>query len=303
MSYSSRLHKQQLWFKLRSTSLFDQNILLVGFTGRKDNKDMFVKSGSCQGGVCQERWPRPIGGGGSSLDPLLSFKPFHIVARPTASLLNQEEPYLQLCLQVSPSPKIRMNDNVVDFVGLAVQRLLFPILRVIFTKVHLGPQAELVLQKNQSEISPWSCWAWLCGRSGRRWRCTSGWGEPPRTGKMRFVCAPDVGGKHEGKVKVARDWQIMVGERMKTRRLLWQSGFQRSTNSRAEHNIFANITFLRKSIQEKNCIGNMILMHLNIGSNRNGIFHTVWNMVVYIIIWPAMVILRTWLSPHQWFFC
>ena len=29
------------------------------------------------------------------------------------------------------------NDNVVDFVGLAVQRLLFPILRVIFPKVHL----------------------------------------------------------------------------------------------------------------------------------------------------------------------
>jgi len=29
-----------------------------------------------------------------------------------------------------------MNDNVVDFVGLAVQRLLFPILRVIFPKVH-----------------------------------------------------------------------------------------------------------------------------------------------------------------------
>ena len=49
-------------------------------------KVVFVKSGSCQGGVCKERWPRPIGGGGSSLDPLLSFKPFHIVARPTTSL-------------------------------------------------------------------------------------------------------------------------------------------------------------------------------------------------------------------------
>ena len=204
---------------------------------------------------------------------------------------------------VKRSPKIRMNDNVVDFVGLAVQRLLFPILRVIFPKVHLDQKQNKFCKKKQSGISPWSCWAWLCGRSGRRWRCTSGWGEPPRTGKMRFVCAPDVGDKHEGKVKVARDWQIMVGEGMKTRRLLWQSGFQRSTNSRAEHNLFANITFLRKSIQEKNCIGNMILMHLKIGSNRNGIFHTVWNMVVYLIIWPAMVILKTWLSPHRWFFC
>ena len=111
-------------------------------------KVVFVKSGSCQGGVCQERWPRPIGGGGSSLDPLLSFKPFHIVARPTASLLNQEEPYLQLCLQVSPSPKIRMNDNVVDFVGLAVQRLLFPVLRVIFTKVHLDQKQNKFCKKS-----------------------------------------------------------------------------------------------------------------------------------------------------------
>ena len=42
MSYSFKLHKQQLWFKLRSTSLFDQNILLVGFTGRKDSKDLFT---------------------------------------------------------------------------------------------------------------------------------------------------------------------------------------------------------------------------------------------------------------------
>ena len=37
-----QLYKQQLWFKLRSTSLFDQNILLVGFTGRKDSKDLFT---------------------------------------------------------------------------------------------------------------------------------------------------------------------------------------------------------------------------------------------------------------------
>ena len=84
---------------------------------------------------------------GSTLDPLLSFKPFHIVARPTASLLNQEEPYLQLCLQGGSSPKIRMNDNVVDFVGLAVQRLLFPVLRVIFTKVHLDQKQNKFCKK------------------------------------------------------------------------------------------------------------------------------------------------------------
>ena len=30
-----------------------------------------------------------------------------------------------------------MNDNVVDFVGLAVQRLLLPVLRVVLPEVHL----------------------------------------------------------------------------------------------------------------------------------------------------------------------
>ena len=40
----------------------------------------------------------------------------------------------------SASPKIRMNDNVVDFVGLAVQWLLLPVLRVVLAKVHLGKQ-------------------------------------------------------------------------------------------------------------------------------------------------------------------
>ena len=39
---------------------------------------------------------------------------------------------------VKRSPKIRMNDNVVDFVGLAVQRLLLPVLRVVLPEVHLG---------------------------------------------------------------------------------------------------------------------------------------------------------------------
>ena len=72
----------------------------------------------------------------------------------SSALLNQEEPYLQLCLQGGSSPKIRMNDNVVDFVGLAVQRLLFPILRVIFTKVHLDQKQNKFCKKNQSEISP-----------------------------------------------------------------------------------------------------------------------------------------------------
>ena len=87
------------------------------------------------------------------MDPLLSFKPSHIVARPTDLLLNQEEPYLQLCLQGSGSPKIRMNDNVVDFVGLAVQRLLFPILRVIFPKVHLDQKQNKFCKK---KINPGS---------------------------------------------------------------------------------------------------------------------------------------------------
>ena len=54
---------------------------------------------------------------------------------------------MQLCLQGSPSPKIRMNDNVVDFVGLAVQRLLFPVLRVIFTKVHLDQRHNKFCKK------------------------------------------------------------------------------------------------------------------------------------------------------------
>lgn len=65
----------------------------------------------------------------------------------SCALLNQEEPYLQLYLQGSPSPKIRMNDNVVDFVGLAVQRLLFPVLRVIFTKVHLDQRHNKFCKK------------------------------------------------------------------------------------------------------------------------------------------------------------
>ena len=65
----------------------------------------------------------------------------------SCALLNQEEPYLQLCLQGSPSPKIRMNDNVVDFVGLAVQRLLFSILCVIFTKVHLDQKQNKFCKK------------------------------------------------------------------------------------------------------------------------------------------------------------
>ena len=65
----------------------------------------------------------------------------------SCAILNQEEPYLQLCLQGSPSPKIRMNDNVVDFVGLAVQRLLFPILRVIFPKVHLDQKQNKFCKK------------------------------------------------------------------------------------------------------------------------------------------------------------
>ena len=33
-----------------------------------------------------------------------------------------------------------MNDNVVDFVGLAVQWLLLPVLCVVLPKVHLGHQ-------------------------------------------------------------------------------------------------------------------------------------------------------------------
>ena len=33
-----------------------------------------------------------------------------------------------------------MNDNVVDFVGLAVQRLLLPVLRVVLPEVHLGDE-------------------------------------------------------------------------------------------------------------------------------------------------------------------
>ena len=33
-----------------------------------------------------------------------------------------------------------MNDNVVDFVGLAVQWLLLPVLGVVLPKVHLGHQ-------------------------------------------------------------------------------------------------------------------------------------------------------------------
>ena len=41
---------------------------------------------------------------------------------------------------VKRSPKIRMNDNVVDFVGLAVQRLLLPVLRVVLPEVHLGDE-------------------------------------------------------------------------------------------------------------------------------------------------------------------
>ena len=65
----------------------------------------------------------------------------------SSALLNQEEPYLQLCLQGSPSPKIRMNDNVVDFVGLAVQRLLFPVLRVIFPEVHLDQKQNKFCKK------------------------------------------------------------------------------------------------------------------------------------------------------------
>ena len=65
----------------------------------------------------------------------------------SSALLNQEEPYLQLCLQGGSSPKIRMNDNVVDFVGLAVQRLLFPVLRVIFTKVHLDQKQNKFCKK------------------------------------------------------------------------------------------------------------------------------------------------------------
>ena len=65
----------------------------------------------------------------------------------SCALLNQEEPYLQLYLQGSPSPKIRMNDNVVDFVGLAVQRLLFPVLRVIFPEVHLDQKQNKFCKK------------------------------------------------------------------------------------------------------------------------------------------------------------
>ena len=65
----------------------------------------------------------------------------------SCAILNQEDPYLQLCLQGSPSPKIRMNDNVVDFVGLAVQRLLFPVLRVIFPKVHLDQKQNKFCKK------------------------------------------------------------------------------------------------------------------------------------------------------------
>ena len=118
---------------------------------------VFVKSASCHGGVCQERWPRPTGGGApawtlfflSSLFTLLLDQLIH-----SCAILNQEEPYLQLCLQGSPSPKIRMNDNVVDFVGLAVQRLLFPILRVIFPKVHLDQKQNKFCKKKQSGISP-----------------------------------------------------------------------------------------------------------------------------------------------------
>ena len=48
---------------------------------------------------------------------------------------------------VKRSPKIRMNDNVVDFVGLAVQRLLFPVLRVIFPKVHLDQKQNKFCKK------------------------------------------------------------------------------------------------------------------------------------------------------------
>ena len=47
---------------------------------------------------------------------------------------------------VKRSPKIRMNDNVVDFVGLAVQRLLLPVLRVVLPEVHLGDNEGGIIQ-------------------------------------------------------------------------------------------------------------------------------------------------------------
>ena len=39
-----------------------------------------------------------------------------------------------------------MNDNVVDFVGLAVQRLLLPVLRVVLPEVHLGDKKGGIIQ-------------------------------------------------------------------------------------------------------------------------------------------------------------
>ena len=39
-----------------------------------------------------------------------------------------------------------MNDNVVDFVGLAVQRLLLPVLRVVLPEVHLGDEEDGIIR-------------------------------------------------------------------------------------------------------------------------------------------------------------
>ena len=53
---------------------------------------------------------------------------------------------------VKRSPKIRMNDNVVDFVGLAVQRLLLPVLRVVLPEVHLGDEEVGIMQTGANKL-------------------------------------------------------------------------------------------------------------------------------------------------------